>query len=192
MSNFLRTNERLEAINALKKTSQFLSEIEADIYNWKWVIISYHNAVQNIMILSIKGTNSFNVLTEKSSKKLISSIENNEPYPHLRLDYFLELYKKTKKEEYMKQFINSKVYSSESKVDEAIKVLNRERNKFIHFIPTSLSYSVKDLPKIFTEILTYIRFLILESNNIIFYEKNNKRKIIKLIKDISDKLDEIK
>jgi hypothetical protein len=95
--------ENSEPINALKTVEIFIHKLEDDLYNWKWIIISAHNCIQNLMVSSLRNGNNLNVLDDKTSKKwfiefrkrMKSKIDEWKS-PKEKLDYFLNLYSKIK------------------------------------------------------------------------------------------------
>jgi len=88
---WLRTDERKEAVNSLEKTYQFILEVHNDPYNWKWVIITLHNAAQAFMVLALQGTASLNVV--KDQDKWFEAIQLGNEYPKRQfLLNFLKLY----------------------------------------------------------------------------------------------------
>ena len=71
--NFLETDCIIESINALDMTDRTIRRVTDDIYEWKWVVIALHNAVQAFMVLALKGSNSFNVMGDKQVDNWLSA-----------------------------------------------------------------------------------------------------------------------
>ena len=185
---WLRTDEKKEAIDALEKLYQFLKDIEDNTYNWKWVIITTHIAVQNFMILAIKGSDLLNVY-DKDSVEIINM--NKDEIIHtlnIKMDNFINLYHKIKSNKYMRQYIFSKAFRGNTYTLKNIKELNKLRNKFIHFTPQGWSLEINGLPVICLNALNIIKFLIKDSGNIRFNEESNKYQTIELIDKIIKRL----
>jgi hypothetical protein len=186
---WLRTDERKEAINSLEKTYQFILEVHNDPYNWKWVIITLHNAAQAFMVLALQGTASLNVV--KDQDKWFEAIQLGNEYPKQQfLLNFLKLYKDIKSENRMMQNGYSKSFPGAKETDYAMEVLNEIRNNFIHFIPCNWSLEIAWLPVICKQVLLVVEFLILESGNVRFYDNDEfeKANLAELITRIRNEL----
>jgi hypothetical protein len=189
---WLRTDERKEAVNSLEKVYQFILEVHTDPYNWKWVIIALHNAVQAFLVLALTGTASLNVI--KDREKWIEAIQLGNEYPKQQfLLNFLKLYDDIKSKERMMHYGYSKSFKGSRKMDEAMKILNELRNNFIHFIPCNWCLEIAWLPLICRQVILVVEFLILESGNVRFYENNDfeKAKLAELITKIRDELERL-
>ena len=188
---WLQTDETNEAIKSLDKTLQFLLQIHEDAYNWKWVMIALHNSTQAFMVLSLKGTASFNVC--KNKEKFLDAMFSGGDYPELRMYNFLDLYKYIKSEDRMKIGVRSKNFLASTETDFAMKTLNEIRNKFIHYVPSHWSLEISMLPGLCKSVLCVIEFLILESGNIRFYTNHEleKTSLSELILEIRNELDEL-
>ena len=53
----LRTDDEIEAVYALDKALAELRLARSQPYNWKWVILALHNALQGFMVLALRFTN---------------------------------------------------------------------------------------------------------------------------------------
>lgn len=56
-AEYLRTNEREEAVRSLEWARSQAALLACDPYAWKWVLISLHNAAQGFMVLALWGGN---------------------------------------------------------------------------------------------------------------------------------------
>ena len=77
-------------------------------------------------------------------------------------------------------YTNSKCFTATKSQDECVKRLHAIRNDFIHYVPTSAAYNMKRWASVILEVIPIIKFLVLESNNIIFYEGDEQKQIISL------------
>jgi len=96
MDLWLRTDETKEAISALEMLAETASSLNTDIYHWKWVIISTHNALQSFMVLALRGGNVLLTLKDKNAVQWSRAYRKGGRYPDKKLDSFLGLYEKIK------------------------------------------------------------------------------------------------
>ena len=156
--NWLRTDEKENAVDSLEMTACLLSELKAKNLNrlWKWIAISLFNALYGFCICAIQGTNSDRV-KERDSKtggfkdKLIS---------------FQEALKRTQEDGWMRQYTGSNTLSLTSDQKMSIRKLKDEiRNNFEHFTPKGWSIVISGMPKIVSDVVDVIQFLALGSGN---------------------------
>jgi len=188
-SLILDTDERQEAVRALEKCAQFLALVEGDVYEWKWAIISMHNAVQAFMVLALQGTQVANVLKRDIRGPVFAAQAQGDrdamPTKFI-LDDFLELYERIKKLRPgdMRRYGHSQAFRPESRHTRSIKWLNRHRNEFLHFVPISWLIEVALFPKQVHDCLDVIEFLVNESNNIDWFEHEHEERARRAIADI--------
>lgn len=188
----LRTDARLEAIKSLERLYKFIFEVKADTYQWKWAIIALHNSAQAFMVLALKGTIDFNVLRQDQKNKWIEYFNSQHQLPmpskKPRLEYFTELYERTKSNE-MNMYVNSKPFIGDLEDDRSIELLNEFRNNFVHFIPCSWIIYIDGLPRICERVVLFIEFLVLESGNIHYHgDEFEHNRTVQLISDIKEEL----
>ena len=99
MEVWLKTDEREESISSLEMVRNASLKVSEDFFQWKWVIIALHNALQGFMVLSLRNGNNFRVMPDKLARKCYEAHRANKPWPKERLDSFLNLYKKIKNDE---------------------------------------------------------------------------------------------
>lgn len=162
---YLRTDEELEAANAMKMAAQFASAVDGDSHLWRWVIIALHNAAQGVMVLSLRHGNGLLALSDESYTAWMAAYEKNETPPPEKLDTYLNLYKKVKHREIGQIGGNSR-FSAVGTEGGDIKRLNALRNEFIHFTPKGWSLDVNGLPRICLSVARLISFLALETTNV--------------------------
>ena len=188
--NWFRTTRFSEAQNALKMTQEFLAQALIEKYYFKWAIIAAHNALQCFMVLALQGTSDLGILKKlpaNKEKKFITEVleekEKNEFTPDLwpdyqykiltdpdrKLQYFMRLFEDIQKKEYMSGGINSKVFVSNTEMDEQIMLLNDIRNGFIHYLPSSSAYQEELLVTTIESALTVIYFLLNVSQNFAYH-----------------------
>lgn len=178
-NHILLYDEVKDTICSLELLVEHLPKVTTAPQYWKWVILSTHSALQGFMVLSLRGTSDLNVLTKKSATEWLEACESKSSYQPRKLEYFLNLYAKIKSDA-MLLYTNSRCFTATKQQDECVKRLNAIRNDFIHYVPTSAAYNVKSWASIILEVIPMIEFLVLESNNIVFYEGDEQKQIINL------------
>lgn len=181
MNRFLRTDETEEAVSALEMVTEALAGVEDDSYRWKWAIIALHSAVQGFLVLALRGTAGFDVLTKEEAEAWTEAVKRGEPRPGNRLDTYLNLYKKSKGKRMLK-YGHSRRFKPTGTQGASIKALNSLRNDFVHFLPKGWLLEVSGLPRMFDDCLTLIEFLGWESNNVIWYEDENEQRATQALK----------
>ena len=172
---WLRTDELNEAIKTLDILKHFLDQVGTDLHFWKWCIIAMHNATQGFMVCALTGTNGLNVLKKKNAKKWLDALRNNTgDYPEAKMDFFLNLYEKTKGER-MNLFVSSRSFTPQEQQEESIRKINELRNTYIHFTPKKWSLYIGGLPSVLLDCMTYIEFLAFESSNIIYMDEDTEQ-----------------
>ena len=169
MENWLRTDELEESVSALRMMRDTALKVEYDVYQWKWIIIASHNALQGFMVLALRNGNNLTVMHDKLAGKWLEAYRADKPLPEERLDSFPNLYKKIKGED-MERLIMSRRFTATAEQDRCVKKLQELRNEFIHFIPKGWSLEVSGLPSLCLAIIEIIEFLGWESLNVLWQE----------------------
>lgn len=172
MENWLETDELQDAVFALQFVEEQLTKLNAtmDPRTWKWVVIGLHNALQGFMVLALRGTDNYRVLTEISAKEWMKANERRDyRFTQPKLDTYLNLYKKIKSKS-MCIYTNSKMFKPTGTQDKNVKILNFYRNDFIHFLPKGWLIETSGFPLIVDDCLEIISFLAFDCGNIVWYE----------------------
>ena len=173
-------DEERDAICSLELLVEHLPKVITTPQHWKWVILSTHSALQGFMVLSLRGTNDLNVLSKESAAKWVEAHESKPlRYQPRKLDNFMNLYSKIKSDAILLR-TDSKCFTATKSQDECVQKLNSIRNDFIHYVPTSAAFNTKRWASIILEVVPIIEFLVLQSNNITFYEDEERKRIISL------------
>jgi len=182
---WLRTDERLEAINSLQMVFEQLPKVKDDYHNWKWVLIALHNATQGFMVIALrKGTN-FDVIRDHHTRRYYEFITGErEPIPIILMDYFLNLYTKVKDAALMQRWTNGQPFIPNGTHDASMARMNDERNDFIHFLPKGKSFGINLFPQMVQDCMDLIRFLSFDSGNIVWNEEEQEIQIQKLVEQI--------
>lgn len=169
-SPYLRTDEREEAVRSLEWTAHQANSISDDPYQWKWVLIALHNAVQGFMVLALWNGNGLLALRDKIASKWLDAYNNGGPYPVEKLDEFLNLYKKVKDKDNF-HVIGAEPFSPDAAHDESFTLLNTYRNEFIHFTPKGWSLELRGLPRVCLDALDLIEYFGWQSTAILWHKQ---------------------
>ena len=162
---YLRTDEELETVDAIRMALRFAEEVRCDNTRWKWVIIALHNATQGMMVLALKRKDRANVFSRNDADKVRVARETRSlPPPDPYLDKFINLYDKVK----LIRGAGSYFLSPELDADD-LKRLNDIRNVFIHFTPKSWSLELAGLPRFCLVATRLIAFLGWETDSVFWY-----------------------
>lgn len=168
---YYRTDEEVEAADALSHAARFADELATDCRMWRWVILALHNAAQGFMVLSLRHGNGLLALTPESAAEWLDAYESGaQQYPDEKLDSYLGLYKKVKSAVHGTVGGNQQFEPSGSQ-GRSIRKLNRIRNEFIHFTPKSWSLELAGLPRICLDVLVLVEFLGWATTNILWHDQ---------------------
>ena len=167
---YLETNTHAEAVRSLEFAAIQAKTIANDLYAWKWVLISLHNAAQSIMVLAMWNGNGLLSMSEKDAQKWLIAYRDGTTYPKIYLDTFLNLYEKCKKPENF-GYCGSVPFSATTNHNLSFTELNKFRNEFIHFTPKGWSLETLGLPSLVKDVLALIEFFGWHSLAILWYEE---------------------
>lgn len=158
-------DERIDAINALEHTAETALTLQDNPLNWKWVIISLHNALQSALVCTLSGTAGVGALKNESTTKMLEWLEvtrfnPDEQMPDEWLADLKELYRRAKNPDFMHEFGGTPL-SVSSQQDEDVKLLNQLRRNFVHFSPKGWSIETVGLPRIVLNVTSIVEKLML-------------------------------
>lgn len=168
---WLSTNESVETVWDFEMFAEQLERIADYPHRWKWAIIALHSGLQGMMVLALRGSAGFNVLGE-SDKGRVRDPHNNDNSERPRqtdskLVDFLELYRRIKGRR-MLMYVHSQKFVPSGTQGRSIKMLNRLRNKLVHFTPKVWGLELGGLPEITSDCLEIADFLAWKSGNVRF------------------------
>jgi len=141
---WLRTDEYLNTEGAFRKAAATLPLVRHDVQEWKWVLEAVHAAAQGVFVLGLSRGNGLLTLKSSHAAAWLRAYESGSPWPKkLDLDYFLELYEKTKH-----HVLRGSSPSVTEAHDTAMEKLNNLRNGFVHFGAQGWSIELAGLPSI--------------------------------------------
>ena len=165
MPEWIRIDEREDAINALEHAAASAETLEADPANWKWLIVSLHNALQGTLVCTLSGTAGVGALDEKSMKKVmewfeISRDDPDAPMPRERMADPISLFERAMIPDFMSEFGGSPLKVTQEQQGD-VKLLNQLRRKFAHLLPVGWSIESAGLPRIVLNVTAIIETLLL-------------------------------
>ncbi len=156
---WLRTDEYADALGSLRKAADTARLVEKDVTEWKWLLIAVHSAMQGVFVLALSFGNGLLTLKSSHASAWLKAYRSGSPWPQkLDLDYFLELYTKTKKH-VLSRAPSQPTFVIAPAHDRAMKKLNDLRNGFIHFGAQGWSIELAGLPTICLPCLDVAEYL---------------------------------
>lgn len=167
---WLRLDEKTNAVDYLEKAYDYICQVEADVFAWKWVIIALHGALYGFAICACAGSNPDYVAP------VIKKGKNKGKRHLIGLDKALELCQT------YKGYVQSKPLQLSDKQKESIRWLKDEfRDEFEHFSPNNRwSIKLDGMPQILVDVLEIIRFLAVETRNF-FLTRTQIRKVKSIV-----------
>ena len=182
MSDSVSFDKYIIGITSLEILLHCLKSLKEKVTYWQWVYISLHSAVQAYMVLALTSSTSLLTYKEEDAEEWLQKYDANEQLPDCKLDYFMNLYRKTKTTKFL--FYSNSVRFVPSKTqDWSIKRVNALRNDFIHYKHAGLMLILGDPFVILTDCLDYIEFLAFQSNNIDWFEDSYKSETERLLSE---------
>ncbi|KUK99392.1 MAG: hypothetical protein XE08_0048 [Parcubacteria bacterium 32_520] len=169
-TEYLRIDEKENAIDSLGRALAFLSEAEQNPFNWKWFTIALHNAAYSFMLLALQNTDLSGIWQEEPKireKNGLIDIFN----PKNKPISFMGVFERIQDPERMGGYINSKAFPAKPYHKDLMKHLKDcLRNEFIHFRPKGWSVHKKYIVEISLPVLEVVKFLAFESGRVRFFE----------------------
>ncbi len=164
----ISTDEVEEAISAIEFACDLLESIEANRNRWKWVLVSFHNALQNHMVVALTHSDGSGAIDRKVWAKWVAAeerrIEEEErgvplakseaDFPVLKIDPFLGMVRKMRDRAIVK--VDGIDLAEDSELFRILKKINFLRNEFIHFPPQSWTLFINDLPYALLQMLNFM------------------------------------
>ena len=185
VQTIFRTSFENELITSLELCHSWLGKVKVDPYQWKWAVIFFHNALQNLFIKELNEDIGLILKPGVSEDLLQSILTGAKMKKRWEMDYFLELFKKVGK---VQRYTHSQAYSPTAVEVGCMKFLNHFRNKLIHLSDHATTEDVSLFPRIFLECILMAEFSLYRSGNMIWYEDGNEERAKSLIKSIRTKL----
>lgn len=193
-SNWLRTDEHVEFIEALEFTARVSTEVHKNPKHWRWLILAMHLALQGVFVCTLRciDTAGLSVLQNDNAKKMWhwldveSHLPNHGPPPDEHLASMMELFRRLRDPSIYRQEPH---FTPSQQIKTDVKALDDFRKKLAHFVPSSWSLEIRGLPRIALHCCELIELLAIE--NCVFSYKlsgNQKRRIREAIRLIRSNL----
>ncbi len=190
MAVYLRTDEQVEAAAALETGGHAAARVALDVYDWRWVVLALHNALQGFMVIALRGSDGLAPLRDKIAAAWLKAYRSNQPPPNEELDSFLNLYSKIKGPR-MRQYIHSAIFQAKGSEDWSVRKLNVLRNQFVHFLPRSWSLEVSGLPRICLDCVDVIEFLGWKCGNVRWSESSVEQRAVAAVRELRAELSKL-
>jgi hypothetical protein len=188
MELFLRTDSLEEGLRSLENIIPHLKNSLDDSYQWKWIIFGLDNAIQNYMVEAVADSVGYNILNGKIKKKWWEAFQNDTKRPKEELEGYYTLYSMIQQSNHMKKYCHSKCFSPTASQNKSIHKLHSLRNEFMHFIPRGWSLYIGNLPVITMDCIKMIEFLVFESGNIFWPDKQYESRLKDALTNINETL----
>nr|BDD43636.1 hypothetical protein 5 [Bacillaceae bacterium] len=210
MSNktILSTNTLDNAIDYLDKAAYCFNN-RKDSHWFKWLMISLHGALYGFGVCATVGINTDRVLKmklgnkrfEQKKKEIVEFYKNklgfdisNEAILDDTVKYNLsqllgiwDVLDNCQNDSFMMQRSNSKVLVITEVQKEAIDRMILYRNNFAHFKPLHLATFTESELWIIKEVVEVIRFLAIESGNVVYSNDNSVEKVKSILGNFNKK-----
>ena len=174
MGPTFHTDEQTEAARELDRAAVSMCAARLDVYEYKYVILHLHAALQGFMVLALRGSAGLDALTTKSARAWIRAYEEKHAggdptWPREFLEVPQMLFDRIQGSA-MDRYTHSERFCPTPSQIESVKLLNRLRNKFVHFIPMSWAIDLSGLPDLVEDVLAIVAFLGWKSNNVHWHD----------------------
>jgi len=189
-----RTDELENAIDYLEQAACYYVDSHSK-HRFKWLMIALHGALYGFGVLAIKGSNASATVYKPINSKRLRGLreqvakyhnESDERYidmfiqpEHGKLLAIYDVLDKCQDESYMIRFVNSKVLVITEDQRTAIGKMIEFRNQFAHFKPSLYAITGDYNKDIVIPVIKVISELALESNNVMYYEVEQKDRVEK-------------
>ncbi len=180
------------AIDSLQRVVHFLLEAQQNPWVWKWVILSMHDAFYGFAVCAVAGGDYSRVTGKKKKeasglwddllamglkgadaviRKVGPSRKKEAAAPEAvrkaRLFDFPSILQMCQQKQYMEQNYGSSVLQLSEQDQRLMERLDELRDTFSHFLPADWSVEVGEIVQVCTVCLNNIRFLALDSGNVL-------------------------
>jgi hypothetical protein len=157
VSNWYRTGLFDDAIASLSRSEEEVRRLSDDPDALKWALIALHSTVQGFMALVLEQGNGLLLMPKKDTAEWLEAHYGDKAYPETRMDRFLNLYAKIKRQECMQGIMGAVPFKNDGH-DREMKSLNRLRNQFIHFNVGGWSIEISGLQILVSKVIDVVDY----------------------------------
>jgi len=175
-------NELSDVCASVHLLSALLRNPTHNIFDWKWIILATHSAVQGALVSAVSGTAGIGSLDKKSAKEMLAWFEEsrtspNAEYPRERLADFSSLLKRIQDEHYAASF--GTVHLSETELSQMNK-LHHLRCNFSHFIKMTWIIELDGIAGVILTALKLIEILTLNNDSVRYRFEDEQAEALQL------------
>jgi hypothetical protein len=186
--HWLSTDEYTDTESSLRKAAQLVSAVENDTSEWKWLLIAIHSATQGMFVLSLSRGNRLPTLKPSQAAAWLKAYQTGPPWPaKMDLDYFPELYKKSKNLLPAAGDSGGEWFVSAAH-DKAIRLLNDLRNGFIHFGAQGWTIDLAGLPSVCLRCLEIADYLGWEAGQVLWRSDAQSKRVRRYLNSLQQAL----
>ena len=188
MTLYVDIDDQRDVITTLEICSLCLSKVSQNSSVWKWVIISFHNAIQGAMVCHLSGTANIGALNDNYVKKWVKRQEqignqinrgnstSGDGMPNRFLADAKELFNRLGSESNRKEAACGEIIPISHNQEKSYIWLHKTRNQLTHFSLNELSIELKWLNIVVIDLLEVIEKIAEDSWTFrSFSEREHKR-----------------
>jgi len=171
---YIKYDSELNALDDLEKAVHYISEVDDDPHNWKWVVRCCHSAMYGFAITAAKGSDDLSVVkvTKSGHRKLIT------------FDEALKICCQSQGARHALDISNDERKSLRFLQDQF-------RNRFEHFLPGCWSIEVSGFPSHVLNQIHVIRRLAIDINFYSHLQLNELERLEAILSRCETKLEEL-
>jgi len=182
---YWRTDTERDAVFSLVAAVEFLEQIEARPYYWRWFVLSVHAAVQGGLALALNNGNLVHVQKPGVSQRMLAAFEGQGEFPKPHMDNFLHLFSKAKHTDNLRP--GATPISADEELERAMVSLDEMRDEFVHF--NSKSWNVEVGYMIVTALAACeVMQQLLDSGSILWHQRGSAAKAARSLKRLKSAL----
>jgi hypothetical protein len=138
-TDYWTTDSEFDAAYSLVAATEMLPLAESQPHYWKWFILAVHSALQGLLTLALRNTDTVMVQKPGVSRKMLAAFAGEGDFPDPHMDNFLRLYRKAQIANNLPQ--GSLPLPESEEHDRAMSALDELRDGLTHF--NSKTFSIE-------------------------------------------------
>lgn len=165
-------NELSDVCASIHLVARLLEKPTHEVFDWKWIILSIHSAIQGSLVCAISGTAGIGALDAKSAKAMLNWFEKsrNDPgaeYPGERLADFKTLLRRAQSEEQMTSHDSGALSLKDQEIAQMDR-LHFIRCQFAHFHQMTWIIELDGITQILLTAIKLVEYLVLKNRSIAY------------------------